>query len=159
MSVDPIMSLSTSWRQRKKGKIFLKQDALVIHGGKVARIMVLRSSACTGDCEGCGFCEAGSPLYADAYNAVRAEEGQAVVVETATNVVMISAVLVYLLPLAAFLTVYFLAQALGAENTAAVVCALIGWAAAFFAAKYYNKKRSDQPACTIVEIKETGELE
>ena len=137
----------------------MRQEALVIHGGKIARIMVLRGSACTGDCEACGFCEAGRPLYADAYNAARAEEGQKVVVETATNVVMTSAVLVYLLPLVGFLTVYFLAQAVGAENTVSVLCALIGWAAAFAGAKVYNKKRADKPACTIVDVMDTEEQE
>lgn len=137
----------------------MKQDALVIHGGKIARVMVLRSSACTGDCEGCGFCEAGRPLYVDAYNAVRAEEGQSVVVETATNVVITSAVLIYLLPLAVFLAIYFIVQALGAGNTASVFCAAIGCAASFLLAKLYNRKRSDKPACTIVDIRETGGLE
>ncbi len=132
---------------------------MVVHGGKVARIMVLRSSACTGDCEGCGFCEEGRPLYADAYNAARAEEGQRVVVETATNVVMTSAVLVYLLPLAVFLAVYFIVQALGGAGTASVICALAGYAASFLAARFYNKKRSDKPACTIVDIMGTGGLE
>lgn len=142
-----------------KVRIYLRQDALVIHGGKIARVMVLRSSACTGDCEGCGFCEEGRPLYADAYNAVRAEEGQSVVVETATNVVMTSAVLVYLLPLAVFLATYFIVQALGAGNTVCVLCAIAGYAASFLIARFYNRRRSDKPACTIVDIKETGGME
>ena len=131
----------------------------MVHGGKIARVMVLRGSACTGDCEGCGFCEEGRPLYADAYNAVRAEEGQSVVVETATNIVMTSAVLVYLLPLAVFLATYFIVQALGANNTASVLCAAAGYAASFLLARLYNRKRADKPACTIVDIKETGGLE
>ncbi len=101
----------------------------------------------------------GPSLYADAYNAVRAEEGQFVVVETATNVVMTSAVLVYLLPLAVFLATYFIVQALGAGNTACVLCAIAGYAASFLIARFYNRRQSDKPACTIVDIKETGGME
>ncbi len=137
----------------------MKQDALVIQGGKVARIMVFRNSACTGDCEGCQGCEGGRPLYADAQNMIGAEKGQSVVVETETNVVMLSAALVYLLPLAVFLAVYFIVQGLGAGNTATILCSSAGCALSFLAAKFYNRKRADKPACTIVDIKGTGGVE
>ncbi len=131
---------------------------MVIRGGKVARIMVQRGAACTGDCEGCGFCAEGRSLYVDAYNPARAEEGQTVIVETATNIVMTAAVLVYLLPLVVFLTAYFAMQAFGAENTWSVICALAGCAASFLVARYYNKKCLDKPSCTIVDVKENRGL-
>ena len=121
--------------------------------------MVLRNAACTGDCEGCGGCEGGRPLYVDAQNAIGAEKGQSVIVETATHVVMLSASLVYLLPLAVFLVVYFVVQSFGVGNTVTVLCAAAGFLFSFFAAKFYNRKRADKPACTIVDIRETGGLE
>lgn len=120
--------------------------------------MVRRETACTGDCEGCGLCAEGRPLYADAYNLAQAKEGQTVIVETATNMVMTAVVLVYLLPLVVFLAVYFVMQAFGAENVLSVICALAGCAASFFAARYYNQKCMGKPSCTIVDVKENRGL-
>ena len=134
----------------------MKQEAKVVRGGTIARVMVLRSSACTGDCEGCGFCEAGQPLYVDAYNPSGAQGGQTVVVETETNTVMLSAVLVYLLPLIVFLVVYFAVQAIGTGEHVPIACASGSFVLSFLVARGYNKKKTGQPACTIVEIRDNG---
>ncbi len=131
----------------------MRQEALVLEGGETARVMVLRSSACTGDCGSCGGCHEAKPIYADARNAIGAEKGQAVYVETETGVVMISAVLVYLLPLGLFLAGYFIAQALGASGPFPAVCALGAAVLGFFGAKRYDRKRAGQPACAIVAFR------
>ena len=135
----------------------MRQEALVIEGGRQARVMVMRTSACTGDCGHCGGCDTPRPLYADADNEIGAEKGQTVYVETSTAVVLFSAVLVYLLPLVLFLCGYFALKALGLSERAAVVCAVIPALISLLSAGYYNKKRSAHPACTIVAVRENRE--
>ena len=79
-----------------------------------AELLVLRKSACAGDCGTCGGCGAAQrSLRLTAENPIRAEEGSTVYVESATAPVLKAAVLVYLLPLILFLAGYFLAAPLG----------------------------------------------
>lgn len=128
----------------------LRQEALVVEEGETARVLVMRSSACTGDCKSCGGCREERPVYADADNPIGARRGETVYVETATGVVLLSAVLVYLLPLVLFLIVYFIAQNLGAARSVSALIAAGAAVVSLTGAKYYNGKRAEKPACTIV---------
>lgn len=129
---------------------------MVIRGGRIARVMVRRMSACSGDCENCGFCEEGRPVYTEAYNDIQAAEGQSVVIETETRVVLLSALLVYLLPLAVFLAGYLIARESGVSDLLSLLCAAAAAAASFAGAKFFDRKRAGKPQCTIVAICEDG---
>jgi positive regulator of sigma E activity len=132
----------------------MRQDAYVLRGGQIARVLVQRVSACTGECRTCGACEEKRPLYADAYNPVSAGAGDSVVVETDTNVILYSAALVYLLPIALFIAAYFTAQGFGAKGWLCILSGAAGYALSLAAAKAYNRRRGDKPQCTIISVKD-----
>ena len=137
----------------------MRQEALVITGGQTARVLVMRVSACTGDCKDCGGCAEQKPIYAEAANPLGAVPGSYVTLETETGAVLASALLVYFLPLVLFFTVYFLAQGLGAGSGLSAVMSAIGFAASFLIAKRYDRARAKSPVCTIVDIRESGNQE
>lgn len=137
----------------------MKQEALVISGGETARVLVMRVSACTGDCHDCGGCAEQKPLYADAENPLGAGPGDYVTLETDTGTVLLSAVLVYFLPLLCFFLLYFLVQSLGAGGVLSGLAAAAGFLAAFLLARHYDRKRAGKPVCTIVDIRERGSQE
>lgn len=130
----------------------MRQDALVIAGGEIARIMVIRESACSGNCEACGVCESGKPVFGTAYNTAGAQAGERVIIETRTAAVMLSAFLVYTLPLAVFIAAYLIAGNLGTSDTTAALLSAVCAAASFSAALIYNKRNKGKPACSIVDI-------
>ncbi len=79
-----------------------------------ALLAVERRSACSGDCHRCSGCGAVTEtIRFSARNLIGAEPGAEVWVETESRPVLLSAALVYVLPLVLFLTVYLLASALG----------------------------------------------
>ena len=79
-----------------------------------ALLAVERRSACSGDCHSCSGCGAATEtIRFAARNLIGAEPGAEVWVETESRPVLLSAALVYVLPLVLFLTVYLLASALG----------------------------------------------
>ena len=99
-----------------------KAKVLRLLPGDRAELLVLRQSACSGDCGNCGGCGAvQQQLLVTAENRIRAREGDLVYVSTATSLVLKAAVLVYLLPLILFLVGYFLASAWGVWAYAAAV--------------------------------------
>ena len=79
-----------------------------------AEVFLGRQSACSGDCHHCGGCGAvREKLFVRAENPVGARPGDRVIVESDTGSVLLSAILVYLVPLLLFFAGYFLGAALG----------------------------------------------
>ena len=134
----------------------MRQEALVTEDGKIARVLVMRAPACTGECEGCGGCSEARPLRVDARNDINAKKGQYVTVETDTGSVLRAAALVYLLPLAVFLIAYFAAQALGAGPALTALCAAAAAVLSFLFARRFDRKQAGKPVCAIVAIREDG---
>lgn len=84
-----------------------------ILSGGYAMISVPRKSACGHDCEECAGCGmSGAAIKAKAKNAVGAQPGQKVVVESSTQKLLGVVALVYLLPVVFFLMGYFLSEGL-----------------------------------------------
>ena len=136
----------------------MRQEAIVLRNGQPAPVIVRRTSACTGDCEGCGLCEPGQKLTVEADNAIGAEVGQTVLIETSTGTVLNAALLVYALPLVAFWVIYFTAQALGVSGLLLPLLGVLGFAASYFAARAYDRKRAARPVCTIVSMGNEGTI-
>lgn len=112
-----------------------------------AELLVVRESACSGDCHQCGGCgSVKQTLRVTADNPICAQRGDIVYLEGDGAVVLKGAMLVYLVPLIAFVAAYLAAMPLGAW------AALIG-AAAFvlgmIPAFVYNRKIKN-PTYTIV---------
>ncbi len=76
-----------------------------------AQVLLVRESACSGDCHKCSGCGAAKEtLLLTARNSIRASRGDLVTVESATGPVLKAAAVLYVMPLVLF----FLGYALGA---------------------------------------------
>ena len=114
----------------------------VLPGGK-AEVLIVRESACSGDCHHCSGCGGVmQTLRVEAENSIGAQPGDVVVLDGGEDVVLKGAALVYLLPLALFLIGYLASMGLG------------GWAAAIgggafvlgmIPALIYNRKIQKRP--------------
>ena len=72
-----------------------------------AQVVLIRQSACSGDCHKCSGCGAAQEtMLFTAQNPVNAKPGDLVKVEAATGPVLKAAAMLYLLPLALFLGGY-----------------------------------------------------
>jgi sigma-E factor negative regulatory protein RseC len=75
----------------------------------MAQVMVVRESACSGDCHKCAGCGAAKEtLLFDAQNAVDAKPGDVVVIQSESGPVLKAAAVLYLLPLVLFFAGYAL---------------------------------------------------
>ena len=76
-----------------------------------AQVVIIRESACSGDCHKCSGCGAAKEtLLITAQNPIRADRGDLVVVRSESGPVLKAAAVLYVMPLALF----FLGYALGA---------------------------------------------
>ena len=114
-----------------------------------AELLVVRESACSGDCHKCAGCgSVQQTLRVTADNPVRAQRGDIVFIESESAVVLKGAALVYLVPLAAFVAAYIAAMPLGLWAIA-ISCAafVLGMLPAF---AYNRKIKNRPPRYTIV---------
>ena len=93
----------------------MEQTAKVVHTqGSQARVLVLRQSACSGDCHKCAGCGAvEQKLLLDAHNPIGAAPGDLVTVSTRSGPVLAAAAVLYLIPVALFLGGYLAGMCLG----------------------------------------------
>ena len=122
---------------RQKGTV-----AAVLDNGK-AELVVVRESACSGECHkcaGCGSVQQTLRLTAD--NLIGAQRGDVVFFESDSSVVLKGAALVYLVPLALFLAAYLAASSLGAW---AGVIGAAAFCVGFLPAFAYNRKIKKRP--------------
>lgn len=79
-----------------------------------AQVACLRQSACSGDCHKCSGCGAvEQTMIFTAQNPIGARPGDMVIVESATGPVLKAAAVLYLLPLALFITGYLVGMQWG----------------------------------------------
>ena len=84
-----------------------------LHDDGTAQVVLIRQSACSGDCHKCSGCGAAEETVVfTAKNDVDAKPGDLVKVEAATGPVLGAAAMLYLLPLALFLAGYIAGVAL-----------------------------------------------
>ena len=75
----------------------------------MARVSVLRQSACSGDCHKCAGCGAAEQtMIFTAINSIGAKPGDLVTVESASGPVLKAAAVLYMLPLVLFIAGYLL---------------------------------------------------
>ena len=103
----------------------------------MARVMVIRESACSGDCHKCSGCGAAKEtLLFDAVNAIGAQTGDTVVVSSESGPVLAGAAMLYMVPLALFFLGYFLGAKLGMGGWFGCLGLVLG----FLAAGLYDRK-------------------
>ena len=140
----------------------MRQRAKVkeIHG-PYATVEVTRSTMCEG-CEKSGGCGGrcaitgivgdSRPMTARALNPIGAKVGDVVEVESAERVVLGSAALVFLVPLAVCALFFFLGSRLFGSEGAGVLTAVLGFVLAFIGIGLFDKKLARRaPAIRIVD--------
>jgi len=84
-----------------------------IYDDATAQVLILRESACSGDCHKCSGCGAAQQaLLVRALNPIGAKPGDLVVVQSASKPVLAAAAVLYLLPLVLFFWGYLTGDAL-----------------------------------------------
>ncbi|MBE6984420.1 MAG: polyunsaturated fatty acid synthase PfaA [Ruminococcaceae bacterium] len=114
----------------------------ILTDGK-AEVLVVRESACSGDCHKCSGCgSVKQTLRVTAQNLISAQRGDIVYIRSESAVVLKAAALVYLLPIVAFLAAYLAAMPLGVW-AAVIACSafVLGMLPAFA----YNRRIKNRP--------------
>lgn len=108
-----------------------------------AQVLVVRESACSGECHKCSGCgSVKQTLRITAQNLISAQRGDVVYLQSESSVVLKAAALVYLLPLVSFLVAYLCAMQLGAW---AAVIGAAAFALGLLPAFAYNKRIKNRP--------------
>lgn len=96
----------------------MTQDAVVtkLLPNGMAEVVVIRGTACGGNCGSCESCRFQRELHTEARNLIQAQPGQKVTIESKSSRIFGAAVLVYVMPLLFFLGGYALAAAFGAAE-------------------------------------------
>lgn len=116
----------------------MEQKAKVrsVEAGGMARVMVVRESACSGDCHKCSGCGAAKEtLIFEARNPIGAKPGDLVIVQSESGPVLAGAAILYMLPLVLFFLGYFLGDMFGLG----AVLGGVGFVAGFAAAALYDR--------------------
>ena len=93
----------------------MEQTAKVrtVNADGMARVLVTRESACSGDCHKCSGCGAvKESLLIDAVNAIGAMPGDLVIVKSESGPVLKGAAMLYMVPLLLFFVGYYLGSLL-----------------------------------------------
>ena len=108
------------------------------HDNGTATVLLVRESACSGDCHKCSGCGAAKEtILIDAYNGVNARVGDLVVVKSETGPVMKAVGVFYALPLVLFFLGYYLGHTLW---NAGALAGGLGFALAIGLSVVYDRK-------------------
>ena len=103
-----------------------------------ASVLLVRESACSGDCHKCSGCGAAKEtMIFQADNPIGARQGDLVKVESATGPVMKAATVLYVNPLVLFFVGYYLGTLPGNYGT---LCGCLGFVLGIFLVVLYDRK-------------------
>jgi len=108
-----------------------------------ADVLLIRESACSGDCHKCSGCGAAKEtMIVRAQNPINASRGDLVKVESATGPVMKAAVVLYVIPLVLFFLGYYLGTLPG--NFGAL-CGCLGFVLGVVIVVLYDRAMGKKP--------------
>ena len=119
-----------------------------------AKVMLVRQSACSGDCHQCSGCGAAKEtILLKAQNPIGARRGDLVKLESETGPVLKAAAVLYMLPMLLFFAGYFVADRL---FSAGALGGCAAFAAGIAVAVFYDRKigKSDNTGYTITGFAE-----
>lgn len=114
-----------------------------------AEVLLIRESACSGDCHKCSGCGAQKEtMLVTAVNAIGAKVGDQVVIESATGPVLKAAAMLYILPVVLFLAGYLLGEHLWSKGP---LLGVIGIIVGLLLVKLYDRhlQKKKDPIYTI----------
>ncbi len=123
----------------------MRQKATVdrILSDSYAEVLVVRESACSGDCHKCSGCASvKQTVRVRAQNLISAQRGDVVYLQSESATVLKAAALVYLLPLVSFLAAYLCTMQFGAW---AALSGAAAFALGLVPAFVYNHKIKKRP--------------
>lgn len=89
-----------------------KAKVRTVDADGTAQVMVIRESACSGDCHKCSGCGAAKEtILFDAVNAIGAKPGDMVVISSESGPVLAGAAILYMMPLVLFFAGYLILDA------------------------------------------------
>ena len=130
----------------------LGKGKIVKNCGKTAIVRIQKSSACGHDCGECRVCN-NPEIEVEILNPINAKQGDTVIIGTDTGKVLLSAFLLYILPIIGILFIYAITDSLGLTVPAkAGICVLFGvvW---FLYMRYYSKNKITQ-SCALEVVNE-----
>ncbi len=102
----------------------------------LAQVMIVRESACSGDCHKCSGCGAvQQTVLIDAVNAIEAKPGEVVTIRSESGPVLAGAAMLYMVPLVLF----FLGYLLGEQLQLGGLFGCIGFVMGFLPAVLYDR--------------------
>lgn len=119
-----------------------------------AKVRVVRKSSCGENCASCNGCAENS-LHITVNNDINARKGDKVQLESKTSSVLISAFILYILPLLIFVTVYLMFEKIG-EGTAALL-SVIMFLITFINIKVFYKKIPEVKLIRILSSEEEND--
>lgn len=111
-----------------------------------------RQSACGGNCASCGGCASNKIIKAKAHNAIGAETGDLVVVESSRKEIYGIAALVYMVPILLLLVGYLAAESLLSAPYAPGICAAAGFIVGIASSVIYARKRKERVYLAVIQI-------
>ncbi len=137
----------------------MTQYAIVkrLMGAAKAEVEVLRGTSCGDDCASCGVCKYASKIRVEADNAMNADVGDRVEIETRTSRIMGAAFLVYVLPFILFFIGYGIGAAADMSQGRCIIMSFAFFAVGLAAAVVIGRLRSKKPITyEITRILEHG---
>lgn len=102
-----------------------------------AQVLLVRESACSGDCHKCSGCGAATEtMLLTAKNPIGAKEGDLVVIESASGPVLAAAAMLYVVPLVLFIGGYLLGEHLCSRGP---LFGLLGFVLGIISAVAYDR--------------------
>ena len=138
----------------------MKQTVRVqkLNGDGTARVLLLRQSACSGDCHQCSGCGAvQETLTVDARNPIGAKPGELVRISAGSGPVLAAAAVLYLMPVVLFFGGYALGAALWKVGA---LTGCLAFLAGVFLAVAYDRlvARKQKTTYTITEFADGAEF-
>ena len=134
----------------------MQQNAQVLRdlGDGCAEVVVMRKSACSGDCHQCSGCAAVTQkVTVKAKNLIGAQAGDRVVVESDTKSVLASVFVVYLPPMVLFFAAYFIGMSLGfLPGLLGAAGFLVGLIPAIMREKILRKRQTEFRITQFVQV-------
>ncbi len=115
-----------------------------VNSDGTAKVLVIRESACSGDCHKCSGCGAAKEtIFFDAVNPIGAGVGDMVTVSSESGPVLAGAAVLYMVPLVLFFLGYFLGELAGFGALGGCLGFLLGIScAALYDRKVTAKKKT-----------------
>ena len=136
----------------------MKEEGIVksVSGGGLCEVVIHRKTACGDNCASCGGACRMNYQVVTVKNPLEANAGDSVIIEMDSTKVLLSAFLVYILPVFVFFISFLWVQKTYASNSIAAGTAAILTVTAFGGTVLYDRRHKDDFLPTVIKISENA---